>query len=133
MSAESKPPGTPRPRLAESLHGIVDAGLETVQTRLELLGVELQEEKLRLTGLALNTVLAGLLLGFGLVFLMVFLTVLFWEEHRLLTLGISTALCLGGGLMAARNAAHAFRSGTKLFAASLAELARDRAALRKPD
>ena len=123
----------PRPRLAESLHGIVDAGLQTVQTRLELLAIELQEEKLRLAGLALNAVLAGLLLGFGLVFLMVFLTVLFWEEHRLLALGISTAICLIGGLLAASKAAHAFRSGTKLFSASLAELTRDRAALREPD
>ena len=130
MSTE---PRAPRPRLAESLHGIVDAGLQTAQTRLELLAVELQEEKLRLTGLALNTVLAGLLLGFGLVFLMVFLTVLFWEEHRLLALGISTAICLIGGLLAASKAAHAFRSGTKLFSASLAELTRDRAALREPD
>jgi uncharacterized membrane protein YqjE len=130
MSTEPSPS---RPRLSESLHGIVDAGLQTVQTRLELLAVELQEEKLRLTGLALNTVLAGLLLGFGLVFLMVFLTVLFWEEHRLLALGVSTAVCLGGGLLAASNAARAFRSGTKLFSASLAEFARDRAALKKPD
>ena len=130
MSTE---PRAPRPRLAESLHGLIDAGLKTAQTRLELLAVELQEEKLRLTGLALNTVLAGLLLGFGLVFLMIFLTVLFWEEHRLLALGISTAVCIGGGLLAASNAARAFRSGTKLFTASLAEFARDRAALRKPD
>ena len=130
MSTE---PRAPRPRLADSLHSIVDAGLQTAQTRLELLAVELQEEKLRLTGLALNTVLAGLLLGFGLVFLMVFLTVLFWEEHRLLALGVSTAVCLGGGLLAASNAARAFRSGTKLFSASLAEFARDRAALKKPD
>ena len=68
MSTE---PRAPRPRLADSLHGIVDAGLQTAQTRLELLAVELQEEKLRLTGLALNTVLAGLLLGFGLMFLLV--------------------------------------------------------------
>ncbi len=123
----------PRPRLAESLHGIVDAGLQTVQTRLELLAIELQEEKLRLAGLALNAVLAGLLLGFGLMFLLVFLTVLFWEEHRLLALGISTVICLIGGLLAASKAAHAFRSGTKLFSASLAELTRDRAALREPD
>ena len=130
MSTEPRPS---RPRLAESLHGIIDAGLQTAQTRLELLAVELQEEKLRLTGLALNTVLAGLLLGFGLVFLMIFLTVLFWEEHRLLALGISTAVCIGGGLIAASNAARAFRSGTRLFSASLAELARDRAALREPD
>ena len=120
----------PKPRLADSLHGIVDAGLQTVQTRLELLALELQEEKLRLSGLAINIVLCGLLLGFGLVFLMVFLTVLFWEEHRLLALGISTAACLGGGLLAASNAAREFKRGSRLFAASLAELARDRDALK---
>ncbi|ENO84938.1 phage holin family protein [Thauera linaloolentis] len=123
----------PKPRLAGSLRGIVDAGLQTVQTRLELLALEAQEEKLRLTSLALNVVLCGLLLGFGLVFLMVFLTVLFWEEHRLLALGISTAVCLGGGLFAASNAAREFKRGSRLFAASLAELARDRDALRPRD
>lgn len=123
----------PKPRLAESLHGIVDAGLQTVQTRLELLALEVQEEKLRLSGLAFNIVLCGLLLGFGLVFLMVFLTVLFWEEHRLLALGISTVVCLGGGLIAASNAAREFKRGSRLFAASLAELARDREALRPRD
>ncbi len=123
----------PKPRLADSLHGIVDAGLQTVQTRLELLALELQEEKLRLSGLAINIVLCGLLLGFGLVFLMVFLTVLFWEEHRLIALGISTAACLGGGLLAASNAAREFKRGSRLFAASLAELARDRDALKPRD
>jgi len=123
----------PKPRLADSLHGIVDAGLQTVQTRLELLALELQEEKLRLSGLAINIVLCGLLLGFGLVFLMVFLTVLFWEEHRLLALGISTAVCLGGGLLAASNAAREFKRGSRLFAASLAELSRDRDALKPRD
>lgn len=123
----------PKPRLADSLHGIVDAGLQTVQTRLELLALELQEEKLRLSGLAINIVLCGLLLGFGLVFLMVFLTVLFWEEHRLLALGISTAVCLVGGLLAGSNAAREFKRGSHLFAASLAELARDRDALKPRD
>lgn len=124
---------THKPRLTESLHGLLDTGLHSVQTRLELLAVEVQEEKLRVTGLLFNTLLAAVMLGFGLVFVAVFLTVLFWEEHRLLALGLSTAICLGGGLLAARNAARAFRSGTKLFSASLAELARDRDALKKPD
>lgn len=123
----------PKPRLAERLHGIIDGGLQLVQTRLELLVVEVQEEKLRLTSLAFNTVLCGLLLGFGLVFLLVFLTVLFWEEHRLLVLGIATAVCLGGGLLAASNAAREFKRGSRLFAASLAELARDRDAVRRQD
>lgn len=120
-----------KPRLADSLRGFIDGGLQIVQTRIELLAVEVQEEKLRLSGLLLNLLLCALLLGFGLVFLLAFLTVLFWEEHRLLALGLATAVCLGGGLFTASNAAREIRRGSRLFAASLAEIARDREALRR--
>lgn len=73
-----------RPRLLESLRGFLDTALQIAQIRLELLAVEVQEEKLRLGSLLFNIVLAGVLVGFGAVFLAVFLTVLFWDEHRLL-------------------------------------------------
>lgn len=124
---------SPRPRLANSLRGFLDRGLQTAQTRIELLAVELQEEKLRLTGLLFNLVVAALLLAFGLVFLLIFLTVLFWEEHRLLALGLATVVCIGGAIVGGSNAARELRRGSRLFAASLAELARDRAALRKEE
>ncbi|NMG29415.1 phage holin family protein [Aromatoleum evansii] len=117
-------------RLAGSLRGLLDTGLATAQTRLELLAVEAQEEKLRLTALLFNTVLSAVFLGFGVVFLAVFLTVLFWEEHRLLALGLGTVVLLGAGLLAASNAAREVKRGSRLFAASLGELARDREALR---
>ncbi|NMG66449.1 hypothetical protein GPA19_16005 [Azoarcus indigens] len=122
-----------RPRLADSLRGILDAGLHAVQTRLELLGVELQEEKLRLAALLLNTVLAAVLLGFGLVFLVIFLTVLLWDDYRLLALGLATVILFGGGLFTAANAARELRRGSSLFSASLAELRRDRAALQREE
>lgn len=124
---------TRKPRLADSLRGLLDSTLQTAQTRLELLAVELQEEKLRLTGLLFNLVVGALLLAFGIVFLLAFLTVLFWEEHRLLALGLATAVCFGGALLTATNAARELKRGSRLFAASLAELARDRAALRKEE
>ncbi len=122
-----------RARLADSLRGIIDAGLHTVQTRLELLSVEVQEEKLRLSSLLLNVVLCALLAGGGLLFLAAFLTVLWWEEHRLLALGVATAFFLGGALLTASNAARELRRGSRLFAASLAELARDRDAVQRRD
>lgn len=122
-----------KPRLAASLRGFLDAGLATAQTRLELLAVEAQEEKLRLSRLLLNIVLAALLLAFSAVFLTIFITVLFWDEHRLLALGLATAALLGAGLFAASTAANEIRRGSRLFAASLAELARDREALRSEE
>jgi len=121
---------TDKPRLTESLHGMLDTGLHAVQTRLELLAVEVQEEKLRVTSLLFNTLLSAVMLGFGLVFVAIFLTVLFWDEHRLLALGLACVVFLGGGVLTASNAAREIRRGSRLFAASLAELARDRDAVQ---
>lgn len=124
---------TRKPGLAASLRGLLEGGLQVAQTRLSLLSVEVQEEKLRVTALLLNVVLCAVLLAFGVVFLLAFLTVLFWEEHRLLALGLATAVCIGTGIWTASNAARELRRGSTLFSASLAELSRDRAALRNEE
>ena len=117
-------------RLGESLKGLADSGLATLQTRLELFSVELKEEKLRASGFLFDTVLAALFIGFGVVFLMAFLTVLFWDSHRLLALGLGTTGLFIAGVWAATRAAGRLRSGSRLFASSLAEIAQDREALR---
>ena len=117
-------------RLAGGLRRFIDTALATAQTRLELFVVEAQEEKLRLASLLFNTLLAAVFLGFGVVFLAVFLTVLFWDGYRLVALGAGTVVLVACGLVAARNAAREARNGRHLFAASLGELARDREALR---
>jgi len=116
--------------LGESLRGLAASGLGTVQTRLELFAVELKEEKLRAGSFLFETVLAALFVGFGIVFLAVFLTVLLWDEHRLLVLGITTAGLFVAGIWFASRAATRLRSGSRLFASSLAEIAQDREALR---
>ncbi|HQX05462.1 MAG TPA: phage holin family protein [Zoogloea sp.] len=117
-------------RLGESLKGLADSGLATLQTRLELFSVEIKEEKLRAGGFLFDTVLAALFIGFGVVFLMAFLTVLFWDSHRLLALGLGTTGLFIAGVWAATRAAGRLRSGSRLFASSLAEIAQDREALR---
>lgn len=117
-------------RLGESLRGLADSGLATVQTRLELFAVELKEEKLRAGGFLFDTVLAALFIGFGVVFLLAFLTVLLWDSQRLLALGLATAGLFAAGIWAATRAATRMRAGSRLFASSLAELAQDRDALK---
>ncbi|NML25126.1 phage holin family protein [Zoogloea dura] len=117
-------------RLGESLRGLADSGLATVQTRLELFAVELKEEKLRAGGFLFDTVLAALFIGFGVVFLLAFLTVLLWDSQRLLALGLATVGLFAAGIWAATRAATRMRAGSRLFASSLAELAQDRDALR---
>jgi len=120
-----------KPRLASGLRGLLSAGLATVQTRLELFAVEMQEEKIRLASFLLNLVLAALFIGFAVIALAVLATVALWDSHRLLALGAAAAVLLGAGLVTATTASRLARQGSRLFASSLAELARDRDALER--
>ncbi len=122
------PPGS----LGSRLRGYFAGALGILQTRLELLATEFQEEKLRLGMLLGYAAAAFFFLGFGVVLLAVFLTVLLWDSHRLLALGVFTAVFLIVGLIAALAAARIGRQGSRLFAASIAELAQDRDMIR-PD
>ena len=73
---------------------------------------------------------AAAFLCLGLAFLAVFLTVLLWDEYRLLALGVFTALFLGGGAGLAWLALARARDGRGWFAATRQELARDCERLR---
>lgn len=115
-------PGSLGSRLRSSIAG----ALGILQTRLELLATEFQEEKLRLGTLLGYAAAAFFFLGFGAMMLALLLTVLLWDSHRLLALGIFTALFLAIGILAALAAARIGRQGSRLFAASIAELAQDR-------
>jgi uncharacterized membrane protein YqjE len=119
-----------KPHTARGLRGVLSTGLGAVQTRLQLLAVEVQEEKLRIAAFLFNSVLSALFIGFGVIALVVLVTVALWDSHRLLALGVGTAVLLGAGLITASTAARLAREGTRLFAASLAELHRDREELQ---
>lgn len=119
--------------LGSRLRGYTAGAIGILQTRLELLSTEFQEEKLRLGTLLGYAAAAFFFLGFGAVLLALFLTVLLWDSHRLLALGIFTALFLAFGIIAALAAARIGRQGSRLFAASIAELAQDREMLRPDD
>lgn len=112
--------------LAGSLRTLATTLVALLRTRLELLATEVREEKLRVTAVLFYGLVAVSFIVAGLVFLAVFLTVLLWDSHRLLALGVFTAIFLTLGLAALGVALREARSGTRLFAASLAELAHDR-------
>lgn len=122
----------PGKSLGSRLREYAAGALGVLKTRLELLATEFQEEKLRLGMLLGYAAAAFFFLGFGVVLLALFLTVLLWDSHRLLALGVFTALFLAIGIIAALAAARIGRQGTRLFAASISELAQDREMIR-PD
>ena len=119
--------------LFASTKGLLGTGVTLLHNRLELLGVELAEERVRLVSLLAYGAAAFLCIAAGLIFLAIFLTVLLWENNRLLALGVFSALFLGAGIASLTLAMSLARSGSKLFSASLAELRRDGAALATSD
>ena len=84
--------------LFASARGLLGTGVSLLHNRLELLGVELAEERARLLSLLAYGGAAFLCIAAGLIFLAIFLTVLLWENNRLLALGIFSALFLGAGI-----------------------------------
>ncbi|HWS05979.1 MAG TPA: phage holin family protein [Burkholderiaceae bacterium] len=120
----------PPERLAVSLRGFSASLVEFLAVRLELVSVEAREEALRLAELLLFGAIAILLLGLGLSFLAILLTVLLWDSHRLLALAVFATVFLTLGGVAAFAARARLARGSRLFGASLAELERDRQSLR---
>lgn len=117
-------PGTNK-GLFESLSMFAATLVATVFTRLELLSVDLEEEREHLFSIMLLAIASMFLLGLGVVLAAFLLVVLFWETHRLLVLSILTAcfLLIGGGVGA--YALHKVRTKPKIFSASLTELNKD--------
>lgn len=110
-------------RLASSLVAIVS-------TRLELLANELQEERLRLTQMLFFALFSLFCFGMGLLLLTVFIVVLFWDDHRLAVLGVSSLVFFVAGVAMAMMLRAKAQSGSRLFSSSLAELGKDRQSLR---
>jgi uncharacterized membrane protein YqjE len=111
--------------LFASTRGLLRTGVTLLHNRLELFGVELAEERTRLVSVLVYGAAAFVCIAAGVIFLAVFVTVLLWDSNRLLALGVFTALFLGAGIASLTLAIGLARSGSKLFAASLAELRKD--------
>ncbi|MBU1424798.1 MAG: phage holin family protein [Gammaproteobacteria bacterium] len=98
-------------------------------TRLELLSNEWQEERLRLLQVLLFALFAVFSFCLGILLLVLFLVVLFWDEHRLVVLAsLSMGFLVCGGVLIVMLQSK-LRNGSKLFSASLAELQKDRESL----
>jgi uncharacterized membrane protein YqjE len=115
--------------LMESLKRLACTLLAIFQTRLELLSNEMEEERLRIEQMLLFGSVALFFFGLAVMLLTAFFVVLFWDSHRLLVLSGFAALFFVAGLLAWNALRRVAREKSKLFSASLAELADDRVQL----
>jgi len=128
MSQEA---GAPRPPgLADSLSRLGRSALGLLRTRLEILGSEIEEERIRFAGLALAVAAIAFCLQMAVLLFVVFLVVLLWETHRLASLGALAAFFLVAGVVGVLLLKRHLARRPKLFASSLGELMKDEERLR---
>jgi uncharacterized membrane protein YqjE len=112
--------------LLESLTILAGTLVAIAHTRLDLLSVDLEEERAHLLSLLVLTLAALLCLGIGVVLATILLVVAFWDTHRLLALGALAGFYLVIGMGVWAFALHKASTKPRLFAASLSELFKDR-------
>jgi uncharacterized membrane protein YqjE len=118
--------------LFASLRRLLTTLVELVHSRLDLVGIELQLEVRRATGLLLWA-FAGVVCGIAaLVLLAVTVLIAFWDTHRLLAAGCMTAIFAVASLGMALYVLRRVRTRPRLFGATLDELQHDVAALKGP-
>lgn len=131
----------PAERHAMTVHptdGIIRSGrrmlailVNMARTRLNLLAVELMEEKSRIWLMLVLTGLALIFAAMALLTLSLLVVVAFWDENRLLAISGLLAfyvLAAAATLLVLRQKA---KAGSTLFASTLRELAKDTAELEQ--
>lgn len=118
--------------LLASLQRLLATLLEIVQTRVAIVATEYEEERERIRELVVFGFLALFFVSLGIVLLTLFVVMLFWETHRLYVMGGFALLYLGLGVATVVSLRRRLKSRPRLFAATLAEFAKDRDQLTPP-
>jgi|SRR5579859_5153211 len=116
--------------LLASLRRLLDTALGLAQNRLELLSVELQEEKHRLIEILILTFTA---VALGLLVLIVVsftVVVLFWDSARLPALFLLSVLYMAATVAVCFRLRARIQAGRRPFQTSVDELKKDRECLQ---
>ena len=122
---ESSPDAAQSPGLLASLRNLAATAVGILQTRLELLATEVEEERLRILQLLLWGCAALFFLMLGALMLTLLVVVLFWDSYRVTVILLLAATFLAIGVAVARAVRSKARN-SRLFSGSLSELSKDR-------
>ncbi len=111
--------------IAESIGRIGATLVALVQTRLELVAVEVEEESLRLMTYLMLSLLALFLFGIAIVMVAMFVVILFWDTYRLQAVLGMAVLFAGAGALLALKVRAAMAAKPRLLAHTIAELQKD--------
>ena len=125
MTADTPP--RPRRDLRGAAGRRATALLDAGRTRLELAAVEVVEARARATDNLVLVLVAAAAFGFAVLAASMLVVVLFWDSNRIAALVAMTLVYLAIGLFALWRVSEHKRAEPPAFAATLAELERDRA------
>lgn len=114
------------------LRRIIGSVFAILQTRLELVGIELAEEKDRLLGVLFLGLAALMLATMALIALTALIAIAFWDTYRWQTLAGITVIYAIAGLACALKARSSLRNAPIVFEATIAEFEKDREIFHKP-
>ncbi len=123
---EREPEAGQSPGLLSSLQRLITTLLEILQTRVEIIATEFEEERVRLRELVVFGFLTLFFVSVGLTLVTLFIVSLYWDTHRLQVLGGVALLYLGLGGVTGICLYRRLKSRPRLFAATVSELAKDR-------
>jgi uncharacterized membrane protein YqjE len=119
------------PRSRHDLRGaagrLAAALLDAGRTRLELAAVEFEEARARATDNLVLVLVAAAAFGFALLAASMLVVVLFWDSYRIAALAGMTLVYVLIGVFALWRVSEHKKADPPAFAATLAELERDRA------
>ncbi len=112
--------------IVQSLRNLTATLVALLQTRIELLVTELEEERIRLLQLLFWAAGALFFFGVGILLLTLLLVAVFWDSHRITAIVVLAGIFLAAGIGMAIGVRNCMRARPRLFSASLDELARDK-------
>lgn len=114
----------------ESIRSFLASWVAVVKTRVEIISVELEEQREWIEQLVLLAVASLFCVSLGLILLTLLIVLLFWESYRLWVLGGFAFLYLGGAVLFWVLLRQKLKMKPRIFSSTAAELAKDYATLQ---
>ena len=118
--------GEPATGILQSLRNLATTLVALLQNRLELLATDLEEERIRLLQVLFWAAGALFFFALGVLMITMFVVLMLWDSYRLAGIVVLAAVFLAIGVGLALGVYKLMHRRSRLFSASLDELAKDK-------